>query len=164
MNIVYRSLSELRPYERNPRNNAAAVAPVAESIKQFGFKVPLVVDSQGVIIAGHTRYKAAEQLGLDKVPCLVADDLTPEQVRAFRLADNKVAEIADWDFDLLSAELEELTAFDVDMSAFGFEEQPEIDWAGVEDLTEKAYQEPEQVRLKCPHCHHVDIKAHFQKV
>ena len=164
MEILYRSLSELKPYKRNPRNNAGAVTPVAESIKNFGFRVPLIIDRGGVIIAGHTRYKAAELLNIDKVPCLIADDLTPEQVKAFRLADNKVAEFAEWDFALLADELQDLTAFDVDMSLFGFVEPDNIEWAGVEDLTPEKYKEPEQTRLKCPHCQHTDIKAHFAKV
>ena len=95
MKVIDKLLTELKPYEKNPRNNTAAVEPVAESIKQFGFKVPIVIDKNGVIVAGHTRYKAAEKLGLDKVPCIVADDLSPEQIKAFRLADNKTAEFAE---------------------------------------------------------------------
>ncbi|MBO6267055.1 MAG: ParB N-terminal domain-containing protein, partial [Synergistaceae bacterium] len=118
MNIVWKKLDELKPYENNPRFNDEAVPAVAESIKEFGWKQPLVVDRDGVIVAGHTRYKAAEKLGLDKVPCIIADDLTPEQIKAFRLADNKTGEIATWDFDLLDQELADL---DFDMSDFGFD-------------------------------------------
>ena len=121
MNIVERKLGEVRPYEKNPRRNDDAVQYVAESIRQFGFKVPLVIDNDGVIVAGHTRWKAAKKLGLKTVPCIIADDLTDEQVKAFRLADNKVAEKAEWDFDLLAGELDEL--IDFDMSMFGFEEE-----------------------------------------
>lgn len=113
-------LSDLIPYDKNPRLNDAAVPKVAESIQQFGFKVPLVIDSNNVIVAGHTRYKAAQQLGLEQVPCIVADDLTPAQIKAFRLADNKVSEFAEWDFDALTAELEALTDFD--MQLFGFDD------------------------------------------
>lgn len=120
MNVIEKAVSELKEYRHNPRNNDGAVEAVAESIKQFGFKVPIIIDSRGEIIAGHTRKKAAECLGLASVPCIVADDLTPEQIKAFRLADNKTGELADWDFSALEKELEELTAFDVDMSAFGF--------------------------------------------
>lgn len=120
MEIVMRRMDEIHPYEKNPRKNEAAVKYVAESIKQFGFKVPIVVDNEGIIVAGHTRYKAAKKLKLDSVPCIVADDLTDEQIKAFRLADNKVAEKAEWDFDLLSSELDDL--FDFDMTVFGFEE------------------------------------------
>lgn len=121
MNIIEKNISELKEYENNPRHNDGAVDAVAESIKQFGFKVPIIIDSDGIIIAGHTRLKAAKSLGLKTVPCIIADDLTPEQVKAFRLADNKVGELAEWDFDALEAELFEL-AEKMDMSAFGFDE------------------------------------------
>lgn len=122
INIENVSLPDIRPYENNPRQNDNAVEKVAESIRAFGFKVPLVIDADGVIVTGHTRYKAAKQLGLEKVPCIRATDLTPEQVRAFRLADNKVAEFAQWDFDLLQCEIKELKDElpDMDLSAFGF--------------------------------------------
>lgn len=119
MNVQEIKLKDIKPYGKNPRKNDDAVPYVAESIKQFGFKVPIVIDRNGVIVAGHTRYKAAKQLKMKTVPCLVADDLTDEQVRAFRLADNKVAELADWDIDLLDDELDEI--FDIDMSDFGFD-------------------------------------------
>lgn len=123
MDIVLKKLSDIRPYEKNPRKNDEAVKYVAESISQFGFKVPIVIDKDGIIVAGHTRYKAAKKLNLKEVPCIVADDLTEEQVKAFRLADNKVAEKAEWDFELLSDELDDL--FDFDMTVFGFEEETE---------------------------------------
>lgn len=113
-------VSELKEYENNPRKNDRAVSAVAESIKQFGFKVPIVIDSDKVIVAGHTRLKAARELGLETVPCIIADDLTPEQVKAFRLADNKTAELAEWDFETLETELAELSE-DFDMAAFGFD-------------------------------------------
>lgn len=121
MDIVLKKLSDIRPYEKNPRKNDEAVKYVAESISQFGFKVPIVIDKDGIIVAGHTRYKAAKKLNLKEVPCIVADDLTEEQVKAFRLADNKVAEKAEWDFELLADELDDL--FDFDMTVFGFEEE-----------------------------------------
>lgn len=117
MEIVYKSIDELTPYENNPRHNENAVAAVAASIKEFNFKVPLVIDTNGVVVAGHTRLLAARQLGLSAVPCIIADDLTPEQIRAFRLADNKTAELAGWDFAKLE---EELANIEIDMSAFGF--------------------------------------------
>ena len=123
MIISEKKLGDIRPYEKNPRKNDTAVQYVAESIKQFGFKVPIVIDSDGVIVAGHTRWKAAKKLGLETVPCVVADDLTDEQIKAFRLADNKVAEKAEWDFDLLSEELDEL--FDFDMAVLGFDDAEE---------------------------------------
>lgn len=118
--IIEKNIADIKPYEKNPRRNDEAVKYVAESIKQFGFKVPIVVDKGNVIVAGHTRWKAAKKLGMKEVPCVVADDLTEEQVKAFRLADNKVAEAAEWDFDLLSDELDAL--FDFDMSVFGFDD------------------------------------------
>lgn len=119
MNIKEMTLKELKPYEKNPRRNDEAVKYVVESIKNFGFKVPIVVDKDNVIVAGHTRYKAAKQLKLKTVPCIVADDLNEEQIKAFRLADNKVSEIAEWDFDLLNEELEGI--FNIEMGDFGFE-------------------------------------------
>lgn len=122
MEIIEKNITDLKEYENNPRNNDGAVAAVAESIAEFGFKVPIVIDGDGVIVAGHTRKKAAERLGLESVPCIVADDLTPAKVAAFRLADNKTAELATWDLEALQAEINALTAFDVDMSAFGFDE------------------------------------------
>ena len=117
MRIIEKKTGELHPYERNPRNNDGAVGAVAASIKEFGFKVPVVIDTDDVIVAGHTRVKAAKKLGLKTVPCIVADDLTPEQVKAFRLADNRVSELADWDFDLLKLELDDLS---MDMTPFEF--------------------------------------------
>ena len=118
MQIYDKRLDEIKPYENNPRHNDNAVDAVANSIREFGFKVPIVVDSEGVIVAGHTRYKAAQKLGLKSVPCLVADDLNEEQINAFRLADNKVGELATWDLDTLKVELDNIG--EIDMSEFGF--------------------------------------------
>ena len=126
MTVIERELSTIRPYENNPRLNDAAVEYVANSIREFGWKQPIVIDRDGVIVAGHTRYKAAQKLGLKTAPCVVADDLTPDQVKAYRLADNKVAEMADWDFSALE---EELAGIDLDMTDFGFfnlEDEPGI--------------------------------------
>ena len=119
MQIVEKKITEIKPYEKNPRKNDNAVDAVASSISQFGFKNPIVIDGNNVIICGHTRYKAAQKLGLDVVPCVIADDLTEEQIKAYRLADNKVAELAEWDIDLLGEELDGI--FDIDMSDFGFD-------------------------------------------
>lgn len=119
MQIEEKKISDLKEYENNPRFNDAAVDKVAASIREFGFKVPIVVDPENVIVAGHTRLKAAKQLGLKTVPCIVADDLTPEKIRAFRLADNKTGEFAEWDYDKLEEELNDIL---MDMSAFGFED------------------------------------------
>ena len=104
MNIKEISISELHPYENNPRNNDDAVDAVAKSIETFGFKAPLIIDKENVIVCGHTRYKAAVKLGLQTVPCVIADDLTPEQVKAFRLVDNKTNELSGWDFQKLDKE------------------------------------------------------------
>lgn len=119
MKVEYRKLSEIKPYEKNPRKNDEAVPYVKNSIEQFGFRVPIIVDKDGVIVSGHTRYKAANELGLEQVPVVVADDLTPEQIKAFRIADNKTAERADWDNELLGDELSILLD-DFDFTDFGF--------------------------------------------
>ena len=124
MNIQMLKLSDIKPYENNPRKNNEAVKYVAQSIKEFGFKVPIVIDKDNVIIAGHTRYKAAKRLKMKEVPTVIADDLTDEQVKAFRLADNKVAEKAEWDFDLLLPEMNDIV--NIDMGAFGFD----LDFSG----------------------------------
>ena len=120
INYSMKPTKALIPYERNPRNNDKAVDAVAESIKEFGFLQPIVIDKDGVIAAGHTRLKAAEKLGLEQVPVVMADELTEEQIKAFRLADNKTAELAGWDFDLLSEELKGIT--ELNMAAFGFDQ------------------------------------------
>ena len=141
MNIINKKLTDIKPYEKNPRRNDEAVKYVAASIKEFGFKVPIVIDKNGIIVAGHTRWKAAKKLDLEEVPCIIADDLTDEQIKAFRLADNKVSEKAEWDFDLLSSELDDL--FDFDMTEFGFEEPEEDETVAVEDDYEiKVPEEP----------------------
>lgn len=151
MEIIAKKLGDLIPYENNPRINDEAVKYVAESIKQFGWKVPMVIDSNNVIVSGHTRYKAAQELGIEEVPCIIAEDLTEEQIKAFRLADNKVGEIAQWDMGKLELELEEL---DFDMGDFGFIELADLD---VDDFFEEAEPkeeaEPEEEKeIQCPHC------------
>lgn len=149
MDIVQKQVAELREYENNPRINDGAVTAVAESIERFGFKVPIVIDSGGVIIAGHTRKKAAERLGLASVPCIVADDLTPEQIKAFRLADNKTGELADWDFSALEKELAEL--YDFDMSVFGFDEI-NVDFEMGDEADQGDLTEKEVKTVTCPNC------------
>ena len=119
MDIIERRINDLKPYESNPRKNDRAVDALMESIKEFGFRVPIVVDKDDVIVAGHTRYKAAKRLGIKKVPVIVADDLTEEQITAYRLVDNKTQELSNWDFPKLISELKELTE-NFDMSLFGF--------------------------------------------
>lgn len=118
MNILQLPLAEIHPYKNNPRKNDKAVDAVAASIQQYGFLVPLVISKEHEIITGHTRFKAAKKLGLASVPCVIADELTPEQVKAFRLVDNKVGELAEWDVDMLPLELADIAA---DLSVFGFE-------------------------------------------
>ena len=118
MQIENINIVDLTPYERNPRDNADAIDYVANSIKEFGFRVPIVIDKDNVIVCGHTRYLAAKKLNLESVPCIKANDLTDEQIRAYRMADNKVAEFSQWNYELLDEELNAL--LDFDMSAFGF--------------------------------------------
>ena len=136
MKVLDFNLSDITPYENNPRNNDEAVEPVMNSIKQFGFRVPIVIDKENIIVAGHTRYKAAKKMGLKKVPCIVADDLTDEQVKAFRLADNKVSEIATWDFNILELELSNIE--EIDMSDFSFEIE------GIEDNFDTEFELPDE--------------------
>ena len=115
MNIKQYKIKDLTPYSNNPRVNDQAVDAVAESISRFGFKVPIIVDKDNVIITGHTRLKAAKKLGMKEVPVILADDLTPDQVKAFRLADNKTGELAEWDFEKLDIEMDGM-----DLKDFGF--------------------------------------------
>ena len=125
MNIIWMQCDELIPYDKNPRKNDKAVKYVAKSIETFGFKQPIVVDKNNVVVCGHTRLKAAKKLGLKKVPCIVADDLTDEQIKAYRLADNKVAEQAEWEFDLLDGEINDIVGLDMGDFGFVFEEAEE---------------------------------------
>lgn len=146
--IVMRKVEELKPYKNNPRKNDKAVDAVAASIKAFGFKQPIVIDVNDEVIAGDTRLKAAKKNGLKEVPCVMADDLTPEQVKAYRLADNKVGELAEWDWNLLPVELDGLTGFD--MTEFGFDEIEAVDVDSLLDCGDGGNGEKEPV--KCPKC------------
>ena len=119
MKIEYITLDKIKPYENNPRINDYAVKYVANSIKEFGFKVPIIIDKDNVIVAGHTRRKAAENLGLDSVPVIRADDLTEDAIKAYRIADNKASEYSTWDYEKLYLELDEIN---LDMQDFGFTE------------------------------------------
>lgn len=161
MVLEYIELSKIFPYENNPRKNQEAIEYVAKSIKEFGFKVPVVIDKNNIIVCGHTRYEAAQMLKMDKIPCVRADDLDEDQIKAFRLADNKVSENSLWDIDKLNDELEKIV--DIDMESFGFLEY-DIDWDDVEDLDEDTYEKPEKIIGKCPHCGTVDSKNHYKKV
>lgn len=138
MNIEILKTGDVVPYDKNPRKNDAAVKPVAESIKKFGFKQPIVIDKNNVVVCGHTRLKAAKRLRLATVPCVRADDLTEEEIRAYRLADNKTAELAIWDENLLAEELNAIN--DIDMTDFGFElpdPEPEEDGFDLEEALAK---------------------------
>ena len=142
LKIEYVDINNIKPYKKNPRKNEDAIPYVMESIKQFGFKNPVILDKNNVIVCGHTRIESAKRLGITEIPCIYADDLTDEQIKAFRLADNKVAEIAEWDIDLLDTELDDI--LNIDMSDFGFdldledEEEKEI----IEDEVPEVPEEP----------------------
>ena len=139
LNLVQMKISDLVMYENNPRKNDNAVEAVANSIRSFGFKVPIIIDKNNVVICGHTRVKASKKLGMDEVPCVIADDLNEEQVKAFRLADNKVSELAEWDLDKLT---EELQFIDMDMLQFGFEDLEE---SMERDVLEDEFNENEEL-------------------
>lgn len=148
LQIEYVKVSDLIPYDKNPRKNDPAVDAVAASIKNFGFKIPIVIDEQGVLVCGHTRTKAAKKLGIEEVPCIRATDLTPEQIRAFRIADNKVAELAEWDDALLGEEIAALPEFNFE--EFGFD-LDEITPEGEVDTKEDEFDvdaEPEVINVK----------------
>lgn len=138
MKVIEVDVNKLIPYTNNPRKNDRAVDPVANSIREFGFKVPLVIDNKNNVVCGHTRLKAAKKLGMKTVPCIIADGLSEEQIKAFRLADNKVGELAEWDFDLLGEELDGI--FDIDMSEFGFADSGEpLFGSMLEDFTDSHF-------------------------
>ena len=149
MKIVEMKISELIPYENNPRVNDPAVDAVAASIREFGFKVPIIIDSKKQIVGGHTRLKAAEKLGLNKVPVIVADDLTEEQAREFRILDNKTQELADWDLEAMKEELASISG--IDMAEFGFL-LDDIEKVKEKESKEKEQKETEVHEICCPRC------------
>jgi len=160
--IIYKKVDELKLNDRNPRKNDGAVETIIKSINEFGFRNPLIIDADNKVWCGNTRLKAARKIGLLEVPCIVAEDLTEEQIRKLALLDNKTSEIAEWDYDLLSEELA-----DLDLSEFELDwnlPNSDIDWASVDDLSDKKYEEPEHNMLECPLCHHIDRDIHFRKV
>lgn len=150
MKVLQRPIREITPYKKNPRNNDGAVDAVAASIQEFGWQQPIVVDKNGVIIAGHTRYKAARKLGLKEVPVVVADSLTEEQIKAYRLADNKTGELAGWDFSALEEELSKFT--EIDMQQFGFDDSETKNFNVDALFTESEPKEKAAKEIKCPHC------------
>ena len=155
MEVKSMSIDDIKPYENNPRDNDDAVDATANSIKQFGWQQPIVVDNDGVIVAGHTRYKAAKKLGLKHVPVVQAvhDDGTPltdEEIKAYRLADNKTGELADWNFDMLNDELDEIQ--DIDMADFGFDDsdkeandEADVDSLDLSDNVEEKF----ELKVEC---------------
>jgi len=157
--VAWREVATLTPYAKNARKNEKTVPYLKRSISRFGFRVPLVVDSEGVVVCGHTRLKAALELGMEKVPCVSADDLTPAEVDAFRLADNKISEMSEWDFDMLNEQLNELKdEFDTDMNELGFSA---FQTGDVDDLfdpqnqaepKEKQASGPISLTYTCPYC------------
>ena len=150
MQIKIVPIADIIPYENNPRKNTDAVQYVKNSIKEFGFRIPMVLDAENVIVCGHTRFLAAQELGMTEVPCTYADDLTEEQIKAFRLADNKTSEMSAWDFEKLELELSELPG--IDMADFGFQ-NTEFDENALGDLfTDAPEKEKEPKKIQCPHC------------
>ena len=149
MEIVNKKIDELKPYEKNPRFNDDAVEYVAKSIKEFGFKVPIVLDKNNEIVAGHTRYKASMELGLKEVPCIIADDLTEEQVKAFRLADNKVSEKSTWNYDLLEMELDSI---ELDMEQFDFNVYEAFEFNDTSKEIDIDEYKDDKFECECPKC------------
>lgn len=158
MKIIEFSINELIPYENNPRINDNAIEPVMNSIKEFGFKIPLVISKDNVIITGHTRLIAAKRLGFEKVPCIIADDLSEEKIKQFRLIDNKTSEFAEWDFSKLEEELIELSGFELDMSLFDFDLSFDKEVEEFEEENEEVpesfdeYDEELETKHQCPKC------------
>ena len=151
MKIIEVEVNKLKEYGNNPRINDGAVDAVAKSIQEYGFKVPVIIDENYVIVAGHTRKLAAIKLGLAKVPCIVADDLTPEQIKSFRLVENKTNELAQWDFEKLEEELKELQETGISLTDFGFEEYEDIN---IDDFFVDKGEDKEKKKktITCPNC------------
>ena len=150
MEIKMMKVEDIKPYIDNPRFNDDAVELVANSIKEFGFKVPMVIDKNNEIVAGHTRYKASLELGLKEVPVIVADDLNEEQIKAFRLADNKVSERSEWNYELLDEELKNILG--IDMEDFGFTNIDDIDIDSFFEENEQEKKEEKPHTITCPYC------------
>ena len=148
MEIVQKSLNELKVYKNNPRNNANSIQEVAESIKNFGFKVPILIDKNNEIVCGHTRYEASKMLKLTKVPCILIDDLNEEQIKAFRIVDNKVSEFSRWDYGKLK---EELKNIDISIYNFDFNTELNIDDDDFISDTEITKEKKEKEYI-CPKC------------
>lgn len=147
MEIIYKNIDELKPYKNNPRNNEKSIEEVAKSIKEFGFKVPIIIDKNGLIVAGHTRLEASKILKIKKIPCIVADDLSEEQIRAFRIVDNRVSEFSNWDFSKLKEELEK-----VDVDNFDFTNIETLDVSDDDFINEIKESVENEKKYVCPEC------------
>ena len=162
ISIIEQYVNDLIPYENNARINDKAIDIVANSIQEFGFKNPVIIDKNKVIVAGHTRVLACKKLGIDKVPCIVADDLTEEQIKAFRIADNSSAQVAEWDMEKLMAELETI---DYDMEQFGLQEQLNQLQVNFDNgLEDEEYNDMgvQKHLCKCPVCGHINEEKAFK--
>lgn len=154
LKIIYKPISEIKEYSNNPRRNDDAVKYLVNSVREFGIRTPVLIDQNDILVAGHTRLKAYYELGITEVPCLIIDDLTEEQIRAYRLADNKTAEMSGWDFAKLDKELEDILS--IDMSDFGFKDLDASEMFNVDDFfadsdgTSAGSKTPKTVT--CPHC------------
>ena len=151
--IEYIGIDSIKPYTKNPRKNEQAVEIVMKSIQEFGFKNPIILDKENVIVAGHTRLEAAKRLGLKEIPTIKAEELTENQIKAFRIMDNKSSEYADWDYDLLMEEIEDLKEDeDFDLETTGFSK---ADLDNIEKQSEKAVDEIDEdieTEFECPKC------------
>ena len=152
MKIIEKRIDEIHPYENNPRINDGAVQFVMNSILEFGFKIPIIIDADGTIVCGHTRYKAAKKLKMKTVPCILADDLDEDQIKAYRLADNRVGEFSEWNMDKLDVEMNELERMDIDMTMFGFGYEVDYGEDQDEDDEDEEPEEKEILRCRCPKC------------
>ena len=136
LEIVYVAIEKIKPYKNNPRNNKKAIDKVAKSIREYGFKVPCVLDSNFVLITGHTRYEAAKKIGMKKIPCIIADDLNTAKANAFRIADNKVAEYSTWDMEKLKEELSKIQLEDIEFDEMGFDDDFSLEKLGLMTMEE----------------------------
>ena len=156
--VIDIKLEDLKPYKRNPRKNNLSVEPLKRSIQKYGFNVPLVIDNNGEIITGHTRYIAAKELGLKSVPCVRKEDLNKKEIKEYRIADNKVAELSEWDEPLLSLEIDELVGLGSDLTDIGFSKKELDDLLDFDNLECTYDEEPVKVSAKkeveCPECGH----------
>ena len=163
MEIIKIKITDLKPYEKNAKiHTEEQIEQIIKSIEQFGMNDPIAVwGKNNVIVEGHGRLEALKKLGYEEVECIRLDHLTDEERKAYTLAHNKLTMNTDFDFDLLSSELDDIE--EIDMSNFGFAVDI-IDWESVDELSDETYEKPEKELLECPHCHHIDSKNHFKKV